>query len=243
MSGARRACLGVISIIGLGVVLACLWRTPTATATAGVNPQLSFQGKVVKSDGTNITDGTYNVEFKIYQDGTGTGGGILKWTEDRLVSVSNGIAFSSGTFQVNLGSITSLSTVDFNQDTLWLSVQVGNTSSCTVTTTFLANCGGDNEMTPYVRLTASPYALNSDKLGGLNSGDFVQLTPSSQQTGSINVSGAINSAASLQTAGATRIDASGNLTALGITASGNTLLQTASPSATAFVVQTSGALA
>lgn len=243
MTEARRAFLGVISVIGLGIVLAGIWHTPLAVATAGVNPQLSFQGKVVKSDGTNITDGTYNVEFKIYQDGTNSGGGTLKWTEDRLISASNGVAFSGGTFQVNLGSVASLNGVDFNQNTLWLSIQVGNTTTCTVTTTFLANCGGDGEMTPYVRLTASPYALNSDKLGGLTSAGFAQLSPSSQQTGSLNVSGAVNSATSLQTAGATRIDASGNLTALGITASGNTLLQTASPSATAFVVQTGGALA
>jgi hypothetical protein len=239
----RKTFFLIATVIGITSAGYLLFAMPKAQAAVGTNAQISFQGKVVKSDGTNITDGTYNLEFKIYQDGTSTGGGTLKWTEDRLVSVSNGVALTSGTFQVNLGSITSLSGVDFNQNTLWLSMQVGNTSSCTVTTTFQANCGGDGEMTPYMRMTATPQALNSDKLDGIDSGGFVQLSPGSQQTGSINVQGSVNSATSLQTAGATRIDASGNLTSLGITATGNTLLQPASASATAFVVQASGPLA
>jgi hypothetical protein len=237
----QKSFFGVVTALAICCAGFVLLASPTASATAGINSQLNFQGKVVKSDGTNITDGTYNVEFKIYQDGTGTGGGTLKWTEDRLISVSNGVAFTSGVFQVNLGSITSLSTVDFNQNTLWLSVQVGSATSCTITTTFQTNCGGDGEMNPYIRLTASPYSMNTDKLDGLDSSAFVQLSPGSQQTGSVNVQGAINSATSLQTAGVTRIDASGNVAAAGITASGDTSLQT--NSATAFVVQTTGALA
>lgn len=232
----------IVTVIGIGSAFSLIFNAAKAQATTGVNPQISFQGKVVRSDSTNITDGTYNVEFKIYQDGTGTGGGTLKWTEDRLVSSSNGVNLSSGTFQVNLGSVTSLSTVDFNQNALWLSIQVGNTTSCTITTSFQANCGGDGEMTPYMRLTATPQALNSDKLDGIDGSGFVQLTPASQQTGTINVQGTINSATGLQTAGSTRIDASGNLTALGLNATGNTLLQPTSGSATAFVVQ-SGSLA
>ncbi|HSX07382.1 MAG TPA: hypothetical protein VLG11_00645 [Candidatus Saccharimonadales bacterium] len=216
---------------------------PRAYATAGINSQISFQGKVVKSDGTNIADGTYNVEFKIYQDGTGTGGGTLKWTEDRLVGSTGGVSLTSGTFQVNLGSVTALSGVDFNQNTLWLSIQVGNASTCTITTSFQTNCGGDGEMSPYIRMTATPYALNAGLLGGLAVTSLVQLSPGSQQTGAINVQGTINSASSLQTAGSTRIDASGNVTALGITATGNTLLQPSSASSAAFVVQASGPLA
>jgi len=233
----------ILTVLGIGSACSVFCFGAQAHATAGVNQQISFQGKVVKSDGTNIADGTYNVEFKIYQDGTGTGGGTLKWTEDRLISASNGVSFTSGTFQVNLGSVAALSGVDFNQNTLWLSIQVGSTTTCTITTTFQANCGGDGEMTPYIRMTAAAQALNSDKLDGIDSTGFVQLSPGSQQTGAINVQGAINSATSLQTAGSTRIDGSGNVTALGITASGNTLLQTTSNSASAFVVQTSGSVA
>ena len=168
-----------------------------AEAAAGVNAQISFQGKVVKSDGTNIADGTYNVQFKIYQDGASTGGGSNVWTENRLVSAGNGVSVTSGTFQVNLGSITSLSSVDFNQNTLWLSLQVGNTTSCTITTNFQSNCGGDGEMSPFIRFTSTPYALNADKLDGLDSSALVQLNPSGQQTGSVDISGNVKTGGNL----------------------------------------------
>src|SRR4051812_45496275 len=42
-----------------------------SNAAVGINQQINFQGKLVNSNGTNIPDGTYNIEFKIYQDGTG----------------------------------------------------------------------------------------------------------------------------------------------------------------------------
>ncbi len=167
-----------------------------AHAAAGINPQLSFEGKIVSPTGQNIADGTYNMEFKIYQDGNSSGtGSTLKWTEDRLVGGAGGVTFTSGTFQVNLGSVTAFgSSVDWNQDTLWLSLQVGNTSSCTISTNFQTDCGGDGQMTPFIRLTSTPYAMNADKLDGIDSSGFVQLGAS--QSGNINIgSGTITSGA------------------------------------------------
>ena len=158
----------------------------SVAASTGINPQLSFEGKIVNTNGTNVTNGTYNLEFKIYQDGTNTGSGsTLKWTEDYLVSASQGVVVTNGTFQVNLGSITGTlaSSVDWNQSVLWLSMQVGNTSSCTPAGNFTANCGGDGEMTPYISLTATPYALNADKLDGINSTAFGQLANNQTWTG------------------------------------------------------------
>lgn len=201
------------SLFSAFAALLTLFLSPVPVhAATGINSQLSFSGKVVKSDGTNIADGTYNMEFKIYQDGTGTsgGGGTLKWTEDRLIGGSGGVTISSGTFTVNLGSVnTTLGTaVDFNQNTLWLSMQVGNASGCTITTTFQANCGGDGEMSPYIRLTAAPYALNAGLLNGIAASSFVQLSPSLQQTGNINVSGNVTSGGSVQAASASFTGAS-----------------------------------
>jgi len=210
----RRVVLTILTGIGSVVSLALL-TVPTVSATAGVNSQLSFAGKIaMKSDGTNVTDNTYNMEFKIYQDGTNNGtGSTLKWTEDFLVTGSTGmpstggVTLTNGTFQVNLGSICALSGgtcgaktntgVDFNQQTLWLSVQIGNTSSCTVTsstTSFNTGCGGDGEMTPFVRLTSAPYALNSDLLDGLNASAFGQLASTQTWTGA-NLISVTNTAA------------------------------------------------
>ncbi len=241
MSG-RKAFEG-IGLLVVGLVAACLTQAAPVQAAAGINQQLTFQGKVVNSSGVNLADGTYDMEFKIYQDGNSSGtGSTLMWTEDYLVSGSTGmpstggVSVSSGTFNVNLGSICALAGstcgaktntgVDFNQDTLWLSFQVGNTSSCTVTsstTSFHTGCGGDGEMTPFIRLTAVPQALNANRVGGLTVSQLVQLSPGSQQSGSINVSGNIQSGGTVH---ANTLDAatSGALSLGGGTATGITLL-------------------
>lgn len=174
----RSPYLGVLSLVSL---LGLFFLLPaTANATTGINQELSFEGKIVTTAGINITDGTYNMEFKIYSGGSSTGGGTLLWTEDWLVgSTEGGITFSSGTYQVNLGATcpftggsceTNTNTaINWNSYPLYLSLQIGNTSSCTITagTTFQSDCGGDGEMTPYILLTSTPYSFNSGELGGL----------------------------------------------------------------------------
>lgn len=144
------------------------------TTQAAINPQINFQGKLTNPDGTNVTDGTYSIVFSIY---TVDIGGSAVWTETQAsVSVNDGI------FRVALGSVTSLpGSVDFNGNSLWLGIKVG----------------ADAEMTPRVRFTASPYAFNSDRLGGLSSTGFAQLGPSSVQADtSTNSSLFINKTAS-----------------------------------------------
>jgi hypothetical protein len=156
----------------------------TVHATAGINQELSFEGKVVDASGLNIPDGTYNMEFKIYAGGTEAGGGTLDWTGDRLVSGGNGVTFNSGTFQVNLGSVNAFGgSIDWNSYPLYLSLQVGSTTSCTPAGNFTANCGGDGEMSPYILLTSTPYAMNAGELNGYTSADFGQLTASQTWTG------------------------------------------------------------
>lgn len=148
--------------LGIFVALVLVF---TATRTqAAINPQINFQGKLTNTDGTNVTNGTYSIVFSIY---TVSGGGVAVWTETQpAVTVTDGI------FRVALGSVTSLpGSVDFNSSSLWLGIKVG----------------ADAEMTPRVQFTASPYAFNSDKLGGLASTGFVQLGPSTVQAdGSTN---------------------------------------------------------
>jgi hypothetical protein len=180
---------GKITILLLSVVGLSLFASSTkAFASTGIDPAISFEGKVnTTSTGINITNGTYNMEFKIYSGGTATGGGTLMWTEDYLVGSSEGgITFSGGTFETNLGSVCSFgggtcetytnSAINWNSYPLYLSLQIGSTSSCTVTTNFNSNCSGDGEMSPYILMTANPYSYNSSLLGGLSSSAFGQLS-------------------------------------------------------------------
>jgi len=170
-----------LSLLVMAVFFGLSSRGQTAV---GVNKQINFQGKIVNTDGTNIPNGTYNMEFKIYTGGNGVLGGgdeTLVWTESRLRNVTQGVLITDGVFQVNLGAVTALpGSVDFNTDTLWLSMNLGNTNaSCTP----FSSCSGDGEMSPFVRFTAAPYALNADNLDGLNSTAFGQLAANQTWTG------------------------------------------------------------
>jgi len=128
-------------------------------AHATINRQINFQGKLTNPDGTNLTNGSYTIEFNIY---TVSSGGSTVWTESKSLTLTDGI------FQTNLGDTTSLpGSVDFNNSTLYLGITVN----------------ADPEMTPRIRLTAAPYALNSDSLDGLDSAAFGQLTSNQTWTG------------------------------------------------------------
>lgn len=191
-------------ILGAFVIGAnTLFVAPVSAAT-GINEQLNFQGRLLNAQGAVVGDGYYNVEFKIYQDGAGTAagnpGGTLKWTEDWLNSNSHPVRVQNGYISVQLGSINPFgSSIDWNQDTIWLSVNIGNTSSCTITTNFTANCAGDGEMLPMKRLSAVPYALNSAKLGGLTAAGFIQNTTTVQTATNMAIDGTARADTSILT--------------------------------------------
>src|SRR5579884_2105685 len=132
-----------------GFTLLGVFLLPAKTsASTGINQEMSFEGKIVNSSGVNIADGTYNMEFKIYTAATScnptTGAGCtLCWTEDYLVSASQGVSLSSGTFEVNLDSVAqnNFSGINFNSYPLYLSMQIGSTTSCTPAGNFQTNCG------------------------------------------------------------------------------------------------------
>src|SRR5476651_590015 len=152
----------------LGVVLLpILLRATPAIAATGVSPYINFQGRLLNSAGATVPDGFYNIEFKIYQDGdgqtaadaTGSPSGSLKWTEDYLNQSSHGVKVVNGYVSVALGSLTAFgSNIDWNQSTLWLSMNIAGTgASCTP----FSSCTPDGEMLPMQALTSAPYSLNS----------------------------------------------------------------------------------
>lgn len=168
--------LGIASTI----VLTPLFSTH---ASAAINPQINFQGKLTNTDGTNVADGNYSIVFSIYTQQAP--GGTNIWTETQPT-----VAVASGIFRVSLGSVTALpGSVDFNTNSIYLGVKVGT----------------DAEMQPRVQFTASPYAFNADKVGGIAASGLVQLSPGSQQTGSINVNGSITTASTLAVQGASAV--------------------------------------
>lgn len=177
-------CVGLITTLFFGVI---------TRAQTGINQTIGFQGRLLDANGNVVPDGSYNIQFKIYQDGTGTAagnpGGTLKWTETYVNNGgSDGVEVKNGYMSVNLGSINPFGTqVDWNQDTLWLSMNIaGSATNCTTFNS--GSCLADGEMLPMKRLTTSPYAMNSGKLGGKSANNFVQLGQGAQTDATVDSS-------------------------------------------------------
>lgn len=167
---------------------------PTAEAVAGINQRINFQGRLLTAEGATVPDGYYNLQFRVYQDGdgqtagnaTGSPAGSLEWTESYLNANGNGVMVRNGYLSVELGSVTPFgSSIDWNQDTLWLSVNVGSTNgSCTP----FSSCSPDGEMLPMRRFSSTPYALNAGMLGGRDASGFIQNS-TSPQAANFNITG------------------------------------------------------
>jgi len=94
---------------------------------------LNIQGIIRKSSGANLDDGTYSMTFRLY---TSSSGGTSIWSE-----TNNNMDVTSGVYGVVLGLISPL-TISFDQP-YFLGISVD----------------GGAEVSPRLRLTASPYTL------------------------------------------------------------------------------------
>ena len=183
------------------VITTALFLTYSAQAVANVTKTVSFQGRLLTSSGAVVADGYYNMQFKIYEGGSGNQAGnpdgSLKWTESYVNNGgTSGIRVKNGVFTVNLGSKTTFGTsVNWDHESLWLSMNIaGNSTSCSEFG--ISPCVADGEMLPMKRMTAVPYAINSGQLNGKTADDFFQKTESVQE-GSLEISGSLQSNTSL----------------------------------------------
>ena len=133
-----------------------------AYAAPGTVQQIYYQGLLKNSSGALVSDGSYDMVFRLYDAASG---GTALWTGTHTAVNGNAISITSGVFTVLLGSGAgnSLSGVDFNQDSLWLGITIAS----------------DSEMSPRQRVGAAAQALNADKLDGIG------LATSSLSTGDI----------------------------------------------------------
>jgi hypothetical protein len=112
--------------------LAVLCAGPAAAAIPGL---MSYQGLLSDGNGAVVPDGDYPLTFKLY--GVAVGGAAL-WSESEEVTVTDGV------FNTYLGTITPFGATLFT-DSLWLGITVD----------------GGSEMSPRIRLAASPYAFTA----------------------------------------------------------------------------------
>ncbi|MDB5162442.1 MAG: exported protein of unknown function [Candidatus Saccharibacteria bacterium] len=191
----RRLALRVSCILLLCIALiTTLFLNAVSYAAPGVNQTIGFQGRLLDSNGDIVHDGYYNIQFKVYQGGSGEAAnnpdGTLKWTETYINNgnATGAVEVKNGFMSVNLGSLNPFgNSIDWNQDTLWLSMNIaGAATGCT---TFGSGaCVADGEMLPMKRMTATPYALNAGAVNGKTADNFIQLAQGVQTDASTNTS-------------------------------------------------------
>jgi len=129
--------------------------------TAGVPDSLvTFQGELQGSDGTPVPDGFHTIVFSLF---TQPDGGVPVWSELQDISTSNGL------FSVMLGRHTPFSNSTFDNDSLFLSVQVA----------------GGAELLPRLRIGTVPFAVKSNRIDGdvvTNPGSMIIWSPQSNRS-------------------------------------------------------------
>jgi len=137
-----------------------------AVVRAAPNLQINYQGKLTNTSDVAVANGSYNLRFKLCTGSTCAAGGDPIWTETFCYSPDSGstcdgtgsdqrVSVANGLFSTMLGSITSLSSINFNQ-TLYLEVNVGGSGATPSWET----------LTPRKILGTVPAAFESVKLGG-----------------------------------------------------------------------------
>jgi hypothetical protein len=120
-----------------------LWLFPVIIAIslglawADVPNLINYQGYLTNPDGTPVSDGNYNLTFRIYDVASS---GSALWTE-----AHNAIPVSKGLFQITLGSITPLDQTVFSGATRYLGIQIAL----------------DPELSPRLRFTSVAYAYRA----------------------------------------------------------------------------------
>lgn len=109
----------------------------TCAAYSAVPPIISYQGKLMQPSGAAVRDGTYSIQFAIYDVPTG---GTALWSE-----TNSSVQVKGGLFSVLLGSVVNLPVNIFDNPDRWFAVKVGT----------------DPEMTPRQKIASVGYAIKA----------------------------------------------------------------------------------
>lgn len=173
----------VLPAVIAAVALVCVGRTAFALQT--VPYRMNFQGRLTDAVGVAKPDGVYNLKFRIYNAAS-----TVVWSEDRLVSATQGVQVTGGLFTVQLGTVTPLDPALFNnatanQGTMTLEVELPTPA----TATSVSPSWTEGAMTPRNPLATSAYAFNSDTVDGLDSSVLARLDTTNTFTSAATFNG------------------------------------------------------
>lgn len=154
-------------LLGLAVFMAIFAAVRPAQAATSSN--LNFQARLLTTGGAPVADGSYNIDFKIYNadSTTGTVGtctGACLWEETRTNAGGHGVTVIDGYFSVNLGSVTALpSTINWDQP-LWLTMNITTNGTMAGAPTS-GDWDGEMQNSGHsIALTALPYSFVAGQL-------------------------------------------------------------------------------
>jgi len=136
-------------IFGMTVLLISMICLLSFSAQA-VPKLINCQGRLTDSEGVSLS-GTYMIRFKLFADVTG---GSALWSEQQDVTIVDGI------YNVQLGSVNALSVSLFDQEALYLEVEIFHSST------------GWETLSPRQQLTSAAFAINADRLDGVEAADL-----------------------------------------------------------------------
>jgi hypothetical protein len=189
----------------LGFVLSAL-AIPTSTqATAGINKQINFQGKLTDNNGNIVGDNTYSIRFRIYNDPSADAVNACS-ANSCLWEETDSVTTTAGLFSLKLGAVnTALASFNFNQNPLYVGVKVGS----------------DTEMTPRYLVGSVPAAFTADNVQGYTPGTGNNNLLLLNSSGNLSIAGNIQTTAGTLTVQGAGVSAfTGNVSAPTFTGTG-----------------------
>jgi hypothetical protein len=167
IEGVNTYLLGILLFSATMVGVLFLFPSSASAAPGKIN----YQGRLTNASGTLMSDGQYNMKFRIYSVASG---GAALWTETR--ETTNRVTVTNGQFNVQLGAVTTIPDSVFAADTTYFEVELPTPASATCST---ASCGVYTEgaMTPRQPVSSAAYALqanNASTLDGIDSTSFAR---------------------------------------------------------------------
>jgi len=154
----------------LAMVVLAVFGLPLVTVRAAAPDVVSYQGRLLNSNGVPVTDASLEFVFRLY-DGSG-GGAACLWESDDGVACDDPdetqtVALTDGLFSENIGSSVDpaglseaypadLAGVFEGATDVWLEVVVDGET-----------------LAPRKQMVAAPYALDAQALDGMDSTDFL----------------------------------------------------------------------
>ncbi len=179
-----------LCIVLLCIVFSTMLFFSAPAQAAPSNEVINFSARLKNSSGSVVDDGYYNIEFKLYNQASE---GEPIWSE--VYHDNNGtepegdnrVRVVNGHFTVKLGSIQAFNDVNWN-DSLWLTMNIGGMEQAADTSAI----SWDGEMNPRIQLSAVPYAMNANRLGGKTLEEILQLGQGMQNDSTNQASIAVN---------------------------------------------------